>query len=259
MLRLIRRTPLASFLVLAFVFTWALLPLAAASIPVSLVALCGPAVAAFVVTAVQGGQGRREFLARLTDWRLPLRWVVLALALPLLVSAVRSVAELALGARGAIELQPITPLSLVVFVLVAGEEIGWRGFALPRLLLRFGPWGASVVLGIVWALWHWPLFSMPSMPQYGSPFAAFTLYTIGLSGILTFLALGTRGSVVLATLFHGAVNTFGVVHTAADSTLRGWSNALCYGLTALLIGIVAWRRRSGHSRRAVREPSGLRS
>jgi membrane protease YdiL (CAAX protease family) len=232
--------PLAWFIGIAFAFTWSLLPLAATSIPISLVALCGPAVAAFLVTAFEDRGQRREFFARMTDWRIPVRWYVLALTLPLLVSTIRSGVEYLCGARGAIEVQPITPLSLIVFVLVAGEEIGWRGFALPRLLPRSGPWLASPIVGMVWALWHLPLFSMPSMPQYGSPFFAFIIYTIALSVILTFLALQTRGSVILATLFHGAVNTFAVVNTAATPTLRGWTNALCYSLVALLIGMM-WK------------------
>jgi len=79
---------------------------------------------------------------------------------------------------------------------------------------------------------------MPGMPQFGSPFPAFTGYTMGLSVILTFLAQRTRGSVVIATMFHGAVNTIGLVNTAAGAELRGWSNALCFGVVALVLG--AW-------------------
>lgn len=240
----IRHAPLASFFVIAFVFTWALLPWAATSIAVSLVALCGPAVSAMVVTACEDRERRREFQARLTRWRLPLRWYVFVLLLPLCISAMRSGVEYVWEAGGDVEFQPISVFSVIVFVLVAGEEIGWRGFALPRLLPCFGPWGASVLLGILWAFWHLPLFFMPGMPQHGTPFFAFIFYTIALSVILTLIAMKTHESMILATLFHGAVNTFGLVNPAAGPTLRGWSNAVCYGLAALMIGVVAWKIRS---------------
>ena len=237
-----RRAPVASYVALAFLFTWALLPLASRSIAVSLVALCGPAFAALAVVAAGGREDRGDFFARLTAWRVSPAWYVVALLLPLLISALRSGAELAWGARGDIRAQPISVLSLVIFILVAGEEVGWRGFALPRLLARFGPWGASTLLGLVWALWHLPLFYIPGMPQFGTPFLPFIGYTIALSVILTFLAQRTRGSVVIATLFHGAVNTFGVVNAAASPAERGWSNALSYGVAAVLLGAVAWGR-----------------
>src|SRR5688572_14995677 len=90
------------------------------------------------------------------------------------------------------------------------------------------------------ALWHRPLFSMPGMPQYRHPFLPYVVYLIGLSIILTFLAQRTRGSVIIATLFHGAVNTFGIVTAGANVSHRGWGNAVSYGLVGIVIGVAAW-------------------
>ncbi len=247
---LVRQSPLASFFALAFAFTWALLPLAASSIAVSLVALCGPAVSAMVVSAVVGGAMRPQFRERLLQWRVAPGWYVLALLLPLPITALRSGVERLLGASGAVAFQPISWLGVVVFVLVAGEEIGWRGLALPLLRERLGRWTASVVLGAAWAAWHLPLFHMPGMPQYGSPFPAFVPYTIALSVILTVLSGGTRGSVPIATLFHGAVNTFGFVHHGVTPVMRGWSNALAYGAGAVLLAAIAARRPSASGSQA---------
>ena len=241
------------FFLVAFAFTWALLPWARNSIAVSLVALCGPAVAARLVTTFGGGGGWRTLEKRLNDWRHSPKWYLLALLLPLPISFLASYLEYFLGAKGPIEPMRVTPLSLAVFVLVAGEEIGWRGFALPELLKRFGPWTASAILGLVWAAWHYPLFDMRGMPQYGAPFPAFIVYTIALSVILTFLAVNTRFSVIIATLFHGAVNTFGFTNAAADATIRGWGNAIAYGLAAVAVIFVSTK----HSRapRAPEHPS----
>jgi membrane protease YdiL (CAAX protease family) len=235
---------LASYFVLAFLFTRSLLPLASRSIAFSLAALCGPAAAAIIVSTVSGRQERSAFLGRVIDWRLPARWYLLAVLLPLPITLLRSGLEYVHSAAGPITLQPITALNAAVFLLIVGEEAGWRGFALPHLLRRVGPWRASGLIGLAWAGWHLPLFFMPGMPQFGSPFPAFALYTVALSVILTCLAVETRGSVIIATLFHGAVNTFGFVNPAASPTQRGWSNAICYGLAALAIGTAASRRRA---------------
>jgi membrane protease YdiL (CAAX protease family) len=237
------RWPLATFFALTFAFTWALLPLARTSVAFSLIALCGPAFAAFVSAAFCGRGELRALARRMTLWRVGARWYVAALLLPVVASAVASGLEYLGGAGGPIRWQPISVLQAVVFVLVAGEEIGWRGFALPILLARFGPWRASLVLGVVWALWHLPLFYLPEMPQFGSPFAAFVPYTIALSVLLTVLAERTGCSVIVATLFHGSVNTLGLVNAAAGPGERSAGNAAAYGLAALVVGGLAWRGR----------------
>ena len=243
-----RRHPLTTFFVLAFLFTWALLPLARASLAVSLVALWGPAVAAAITARASGRHDFMDLRRRVTSWRAPIGWYLAAVLLPLPITALRSAIESLAGAEGAIRLQPVSALNLIVFVLVAGEEIGWRGFALPRLLSRSGACGASTILGLLWALWHLPLFFMPGMPQYGTPFLSYVPYLIALSFILTMLARPTAGSVIIATLFHGAVNTFGIVNTGASAAQRGWGNALSYGIAALVIGTIAWHTRSNRRR-----------
>jgi membrane protease YdiL (CAAX protease family) len=184
---------------------------------------------------------------------VPVRWYVIALLLPLVVTALRTAIETFSGVVGPVELQPIAALSLVVFVLVAGEEIGWRGFALPRLQARYGPWVASAVIGMIWAAWHFPLFFMPSMPQYGTPFISYVPYLIALSTIMTILAMETRGSVIIATVFHGSVNTIGIVNDGTNAIQRGWSNAISYAIAAVLL--VALARRSQRNVAALQLPN----
>lgn len=202
------------------------------------------------MAAIGSRKVREDFHARVTRWRVPPIWYAVALLLPFPVTALRSAIEWSAGAEGPIRLLPISGLGLVVFVLVAGEEIGWRGFALPRWLERTDPWRASVAVGLVWAFWHLPLFRMPGMPQYETPFLAYVPYLAALSVILTVLARETHGSVLVATIFHGSVNTFGFTHLAVSADLRGWTNALSYGLCAILFALV--RRRAGAR---VREPA----
>jgi membrane protease YdiL (CAAX protease family) len=206
------------------------------------VALLGPAAAAFVTALTCGGNELQELRARVVHWRVSPRWYLIALLLPLPVSLLSTALQSALGATGPIALAPLSWLAVVVFVMVVGEEIGWRGFALPKLQNALGPIGASITIGVIWAMWHLPLFYMTSMPQYGSPFFAYMLYTIGLSAILTWLAIHTAGSVVIATLFHGAVNTFIVVNESATPVQKGWGNAVAFGIVGAFLAARAWTR-----------------
>ena len=87
-----------------------------------------------------------------------------------------------------------------------GEEIGWRGYALPRLQQRFGMAAGSIVLGVLWALWHWPVFFIPGLDQYGQAFVPYILYVTALSVAFAWLYNNTAGSLLLAVLMHTAVN-----------------------------------------------------
>ena len=232
----------AAFLGISFLFTWSLLPWARTSTPIGLLALFGPAVGALVVSAAGGKEALAALGTRLLDWRCRPRWYLFALGVPVVVSLLRSALEFLWGAPGPVEPQAINSLALIVAALVIGEELGWRGYLLPQLQRNLGPWQASTLIGLAWAAWHLPLFYMPGMPQFGRPFPAFIGYTIALSVLLTALAGGTRGSVLLATCFHAAVNTLGFVNTAATPSLRGWSDAASYGLAALFVGMLAWPR-----------------
>ncbi|HKE23831.1 MAG TPA: CPBP family intramembrane glutamic endopeptidase, partial [Bryobacteraceae bacterium] len=93
----------------------------------------------------------------------------------------------------------------------AGEEVGWRGYALPRMAARLGFGPASIVLGAIWGLWHLPLFFVPG-EDYGQPFFVFAMGTTALSVAIAWLYANTKGSLLLTMLMHSAVNqTVGVI------------------------------------------------
>jgi membrane protease YdiL (CAAX protease family) len=243
----VRRHPLALFVAIAYALTWGLLPLAHRYTLVGILALLCPAAAAAITAWLGGDDEAGALLARLTRWRVSPRWYAVALLLPLPISLLSTALQSVMGAPGSIAPAPVTWLGAIVFVMVLGEEIGWRGFALPMLLRRFGPLASSVAVGVIWAVWHLPLFFMMGMPQYGSPFPAYVLYTVALSIILTALATQTAGSVIIATLFHGAVNTFIFVSLGATAGQIGWGNAVAYGIVAILIVSLGWLRSPDHT------------
>ena len=123
----------------------------------------------------------------------------------------------------------------------AGEEIGWRGFAF-RLAARLGPARASLLLGIVWAIWHLPLFFVPGIDNYGQSFAIFALQVTAISVPMAWLYARTSGSLLLVMLMHGASNqTRNIVPSAVPATAHALtlSTYLPAWLTVMLLWIAA--------------------
>ena len=87
----------------------------------------------------------------------------------------------------------------MLFVLVVGEELGWRGVRLAAAAREALCLTASLILGVLWGLWHLPTFLVPGTPQYGLPLVAFVLLTVEYSILMTWVFLHTHGSVLIAT------------------------------------------------------------
>jgi uncharacterized protein len=237
---LVKRHPLVTYFVLAYALTWVLAPLLTISLLLGVVGLLMPAVAAIIVIALtEGKPGVKTLLRRLKLWRVGLRWYVVALGLPVLLTAAVVALSILLGTSAQVEFSPVSLLTMIVFVLVVGEEIGWRGYALPKLLQSHSAVVASLILGVLWGGWHLPTFFIPGAPQAGIPFVAFLLFTTGASVLFTWLHLHTVGSLLIATLFHGAINSFGFVNNALDPASRWWLTGTVYIAAALIVSVIA--------------------
>jgi hypothetical protein len=102
----------------------------------------------------------------------------------------------------------------------AGEEVGWRGYALPRLATYLGLGGASVLLGVIWALWHVPLFYLQGSGSEGQSFPIYLLHVTALSVAMSWLYWKTEGSLLLVMLMHASVNnTTGIVPAAVPNAV----------------------------------------
>ena len=236
----IKGYPLASYFVLAYVFAWSLVLLTRVSLLFGFLALFGPASAAIIVTASTDGRtGVRALFQRLAIGRVGLRWYIVALGLPAVLSLGTVGLSLALGMPTTVQFNALSPVAITLFILVIGEELGWRGYALPRLQTRFGGVGASLILGILWAGWHLPNQFIPGLDCYGYGFGAFACYVVAMTVLFTWLARETRGSVLLAWLFHGAINTLLFLNAAVDIVQRWWLSAAVYGTAALIVVLLA--------------------
>ena len=238
---LVKQHPLVAFFVLAYALTWPLIPLVSVSPLWGFPALFGPAFAAIIVVAVANGRaGLRDLLGRMARWRVGARWYALALGLPMVLALAAAGLHIMLGARMAVEFGNLSVLNFVVFVLIVGEELGWRGYALPKLLARRSALSASLILGALWGAWHLPTFFVPGVPQYGLPFSAFVLLTMSYSVLFTWVYLHTTGSVLIATLLHGAINfSQGFLLGGIAPAREYWLLAAVYGITALILVVAA--------------------
>jgi membrane protease YdiL (CAAX protease family) len=133
--------------------------------------------------------------------------------LPLAVMLLAAGLHIALG--GEIATAPasghllMTVVNLPLVLLLGGplgEEFGWRGFALPALQDRLGWRTASLGLGLVWGMWHLPLFYIDGTAQARIPFVLFLLSVVAMSVVFAWLVNRTAGSVVAALLLHTAIN-----------------------------------------------------
>ena len=235
-----RKHPLIAFFVLAYLLTWWIYPVMKLSPLLGIFGLFGPALAAMIMAAVTGGKvGLKALLSRVVRWRIALPWYVIALGLPTVHSLATAGLAYVLGAPKLLQVGTLTIFDIILFVLVVGEELGWRGYALPLLLDKRSPVTASVILGVVWGLWHLPTFLVPGTPQYGLPLTAFVLLTIEYSILMTWVFLHTLGSVLIATLFHGAINlSQGLFLGGMDGVSRYWLLSIVYGAAALVVAVM---------------------
>ena len=181
----LKRHPVIAYFVGANVLTWWMFPLLQLSPLLGLVGLFGPALAAIIVAAVLGGRsGVKALLARAVRWRVGARWYLVALGGPALLALASAGVAVALDMSASVQVGAVSILDFVIFVVVVGEELGWRGFALPNLLPNRSALAATLILGVLWSAWHLPTFLVPGTPQYRKSIAAFFLMTTAYSVLL---------------------------------------------------------------------------
>lgn len=202
----------------------------------------GPPIAAMVVVAVTDGpQAVRELLSRLVRWRVGPRWFAVALFLPGAVVGVALLIDAIVfdipTSRPSLELLPLFLGSIVANMIIGGglEEIGWRGFVLPRLQASHSALTSSLLVGVVWVGWHAPLFVVPGVIQTDLGPLPFLLQGLALAVLFTWLYNSTNGSLLLVVVFHGAVNAW----LTSVWFLRGSVNSTTLWVFAGLLGLVA--------------------
>src|SRR5215207_1895229 len=241
---LLKQYALAIFcaLTIAFTFSATLLPLPGESVAVVMVFI--PALMAISLTALSEGKaGVRSLLSKLAQWRISLKWVVMALVLALIVRLTMSLIALGLGMISTIHIRPgglasYIVLALVLFVFAIPEELGWRGYALPKLLKRRSPLAAGLIIGALWGSLHLALL-LPGMMNEGVPPLPTLLALVGGSVLFTWLYVNSGGSIVLTTLFHAAQSFFVIFNHGIALDQQAWLLAGAYLALALIVVLAA--------------------
>ena len=217
---------LLAFFALTFLVTWACwMAVAAASggtlspaggLPLFgrvlfLLGVFAPALVALVLTArTDGRAGTSVLLNRVLRWQVDVRWYVFAIGYFAVIKLSAAVLHrIITGGWPAFGATPLFIMAAAIIISTpfqAGEEIGWRGYALPRLAQHLGPGPAGVLLGIIWACWHLPVFFIPGSETSGQPFPVYLLGVTALSVAMAWLYLRTDGSLLLTMLMHAAIN-----------------------------------------------------
>jgi CAAX protease family protein len=239
--RAIANHPIASYVLIAFGASWAMTGLLSVSLLFGLLALFGPTVAAVVVSWGDGTLG--QLRQRITDWRSP-RLLAIGLGVPFAVSLTAAVLWVLAG-HAAPGLGSISSIEVLIFVLVIGEEIGWRGFLMPRLRGRMSLPAAGFTTGVVWTLWHLPIYLQPG--QGLAAFAVFAWWVVPFAIVMGFVAERARFSVLVATVMHGSANVaLPILLPSVDHTWTMLATGTIYVLLAGAL-VVHSRSRSPHS------------
>lgn len=268
------RRPLLTFVLLAFAITWTLWFVSGLASPegahglLFLLGVFSPGIVALGLTARETGRaGVRALLQRLIDWDLPARWYLVSISCMAVVKLVVALVHRVLwnewprfGQESWIVMLAAT-LSSTLLGGQAGEELGWRGYALPGLTARFGTAMASLLLGVVWALWHLPLFLFPGGDTYSQSFPLYVLQVTAISVIMAWVFVNTRGSLLPVMLLHAAINnTKDIVPSAELGATDPWALShsrvawLTVGVLWLIAGYALFRLRAPSRVGPVHEP-----
>jgi membrane protease YdiL (CAAX protease family) len=235
-----KKNPLLAFFLIAYVISWIFwIPALLSDYGVGLIhinpfitipllaigILLGPGFAGWLMSGIpDGATGRKRWWQRFIQWRFHLFWYFFALFLPFFANLVADFTIITVKAPFLVAsvlssipmnwLVVLTYLTLIPVQIAGsplGEEPGWRGFALPRLQMSFGPLKGTLLLGFLWGMWHLPLILFSEDFRGPSPVVPyliiFVVAIMAFSILLTLLFNVTRGSLLAVILAHAAYNT----------------------------------------------------
>jgi len=206
-----------------------------------------PSLVAIILTRIrEGTEGLKSLLKRCLQFRLGLRWYLAIIIVVLLGSAGQLIIHSLLGNSFNFSLYLAQLPSFIPLIIIGpiSEELGWRGYLLSKLQLKWNAMVSSVFIGIVWAFWHLPLFFLIGTSQHELhlPFMGFLVGTIAVSIIFSWINNNTNNSIWAAILLHwlytyaAQVNSTGVTRSPECN----WLEYLPYVLIAIVV-VVIWK------------------
>jgi membrane protease YdiL (CAAX protease family) len=260
----VKKDPIPIFFLMTFVLAWAQwLPLGMLAPQQVLLTLPGawaPTVSAVLLIGFSEGRaGINRFLKQVSHWRVPLRWYLVVLfGIAAIAVFAGSVGTLFGFPAPGLTFPPglprdawlvFLPVLFLVNLFMGGplaEDIGWRGYILPKLRERMSTLSASLLIGVIWAFWHLPFFIFSDWGRLTGniPFFWFLLLTTSWSVLFAWVYVNTQ-SILMPVLFHAAINTtlgtLGILGTGNESLLPLVLNTfltwVAAGLVVLFFGV----------------------
>lgn len=265
-----RRHPLPAFFFMAYAFSWIMLvpyilsqwnilpDVPAFSVFFVLNPFVGPSLSAYIMGRItEGEDGGRNMKKRLRMIKAGWTWYAfILLGIPLVMMFGICILPEAMGSFKGFPAG--FPLKYIIYFVIIffgggplGEEIGWRGFALPRMQARFGPLRATLLLGVLWTFWHLPHFLTTA--QRGGPgsnwsilyinLPIFMLLVMSITIIMTWVFNHTKGSLFIAILLHTSINAFSLVMELFTAPIiTGTDLSVAIGLSILAAVILIFTR-----------------
>ncbi len=211
--RWLQSAPTVAFLFLTFSFSWGVWGLARSHltgagrgwrIAFHTVGLCGPTVAALILTGLLSGRrGVLDLLKRIARWRVGIGWYSFAFFSTLIIGLTAIGVYVLAGGRAPHMNRLVLAQAFLPLPAGLPEEYGWRGFALPHLLKKRSALTSSLIIALFWVVWHIPI--SPALKNI-SFFGLFLLEVIPLSILFSWLYINSRGSILLVVLYHLVYN-----------------------------------------------------
>ncbi|WBW97345.1 CPBP family intramembrane glutamic endopeptidase [Oceanirhabdus sp. W0125-5] len=213
----------------------------------------GPGLATWLVLRIAKDKNSyKNYISSLIKWRVNILWYILPFAVYIGVPFLSSllVNFINVGNPISLKIQPLYMLIMYFPIMIIGgglEELGWRGFVLPELLKSFSPIISSLILGVIWAIWHLPLFYLlPHTSQYAMNFPFYLCGVIGITFMMTWVYIKTQ-STLLSIIYHAAFNS---VFSIGFSTLVTDKVTTFNGIVVvvhIVLGIVLLFRTQRHA------------
>jgi len=214
----LRYEPITTFFILTFCFSWVFwIPMIFIGRDVFLLRVLGtygPTTIALFITGIrEKKKGVVELLESFRRWKVGIFWYLFSFFSTAVLTILSISIYLSLERNNLVfnelsKIYLVVPVFLFVLIFsVLGEEIGWRGYALPKLQEKIGPLRASLIIGVVWGFWHLPLFFIEGNFHRDIPLWLFILQDVALSVVMCWIYNHTKGSLLIIHLFHAASNT----------------------------------------------------
>ena len=245
---MIRRHSVTLFFVLTFLIAYVMIMLVfltGIEWPVY-VAAVSASIAGLITAALTGGkEGLKRLLSGFIRWRCNPMWYILAIIIPPMIILITIGISMIFNTQFQIQWTAGWAMVITIFSLEfvqsgLGEEIGWRGYATPKLMERRSALVSSLIVGVVWAAWHIPLYFIPGWIQHtlsqsiGFPltFMVYSSFIIALAIAHSWIYLVSKGNLWLPVLMHSSINSFMAFFALGDFEV--------YGLMPMIIVICVW-------------------